>query len=188
MSTKIEISLLSLSSVTEYNIHQNITIDNNVLKYIYLFLSGYHYIGYLTRLSTLISLIIYPYIVQRSTVLKNIHRSLLNITSLICEGLSDGRTIELDMSRYAILLVDFKNNRNIDIEKLNKLAPLTSKGIYSEGRDNCFNKDVCDICLDNLTKKQLGRILPCYHVFHACCVDEWIIKSHSSCPVCKKNI
>ena len=33
----------------------------------------------------------------------------------------------------------------------------------------------CSICLDDFEEGQRQRVLPCGHVFHAPCVDEWLI-------------
>jgi len=50
----------------------------------------------------------------------------------------------------------------------------------------------CSICLDDFMPGQKQRILPCGHVFHSSCVDEWLISSltrhnRSECPLCKQD-
>ncbi|KGN54667.1 RING finger protein 141 [Cucumis sativus] len=46
---------------------------------------------------------------------------------------------------------------------------------------------VCVICLDEVGKKKNGRIgleMPCLHVFHGKCIENWFKNSHC-CPICR---
>jgi hypothetical protein len=47
----------------------------------------------------------------------------------------------------------------------------------------------CVICLTELDSetKDMLRVLPCNHAFHACCIDKWFGKS-TQCPICKASI
>lgn len=40
----------------------------------------------------------------------------------------------------------------------------------------------CAICTDEFVKNQLVRVLPCGHLFHQGCVDEWLVKRSRTCP------
>lgn len=40
----------------------------------------------------------------------------------------------------------------------------------------------CAICTDEFVKNQLVRILPCGHLFHQSCVDEWLVRRSRTCP------
>ena len=42
----------------------------------------------------------------------------------------------------------------------------------------------CAICLEELVEGELAKTLPCFHVFHAKCADQWLAIS-GVCPVCK---
>lgn len=41
----------------------------------------------------------------------------------------------------------------------------------------------CTVCLEEVTKGQRVRTLPCLHTFHADCVEEWL-KKKKLCPLC----
>lgn len=59
-----------------------------------------------------------------------------------------------------------------------------------EGADH---RGICAICLDELKKKKkikkkinggFDLQMPCLHVFHGDCIQEWLKKSHY-CPICR---
>lgn len=52
--------------------------------------------------------------------------------------------------------------------------------------DNCTSA-TCAICLEDYTKGEKLRILPCRHKFHAFCVDAWLTTWRTFCPVCKRD-
>lgn len=49
------------------------------------------------------------------------------------------------------------------------------------------NEDVCPICLIEFEDDEDVRNLPCKHIFHVACIDEWL-KRNTSCPMCKSNV
>lgn len=192
IKNKLNITFLSLSSIITYNISQQIESeyqDKGILGYFYIFISAHYYVGFFIRLVNLLAIIFYSYISSENDYIEKIYAISIVTLRLITRGLREGRTIEFDMSRMVFTL----SNRNIirttiTSEKLNELAPLTSKGINPDFRQNCYNHDKCSICLEEITIKHLGRILPCKHIFHALCVDEWILNSSPCCPVCKVRL
>ena len=48
--------------------------------------------------------------------------------------------------------------------------------------------NACSICLDEFARKDIVRHLPCSHVYHAKCIDSWLMTKHQTCPSCQRNI
>lgn len=44
----------------------------------------------------------------------------------------------------------------------------------------------CSVCLENFVEGELIRTVPCFHQFHAACVDPWL-RQRGTCPVCKSG-
>ncbi|XP_015581167.1 receptor homology region, transmembrane domain- and RING domain-containing protein 1 [Ricinus communis] len=45
--------------------------------------------------------------------------------------------------------------------------------------------ETCAICLEDYKEGETLKVLPCQHEFHASCVDSWLTKWGTFCPVCK---
>jgi E3 ubiquitin-protein ligase RNF38/44 len=58
-----------------------------------------------------------------------------------------------------------------------------------------FNLDIvhatdqttCVVCMCNFEGRNLIRVLPCSHEFHARCVDKWL-KGNRTCPICRATL
>ncbi|XP_042406829.1 receptor homology region, transmembrane domain- and RING domain-containing protein 1-like [Zingiber officinale] len=48
--------------------------------------------------------------------------------------------------------------------------------------------ETCAICLEDYRDGESLRVLPCQHDFHLVCVDSWLTKWGTFCPVCKHNM
>ena len=56
------------------------------------------------------------------------------------------------------------------------------------------DQQVCAICLENIPVGTTVRVLPCRHVFHEGCIENWLFGDHgrrnckSTCPICKFDL
>jgi len=46
----------------------------------------------------------------------------------------------------------------------------------------------CNICLDPVRNTRQNTELPCKHLFHSSCINDWISQGKNTCPVCRKCI
>jgi hypothetical protein len=44
----------------------------------------------------------------------------------------------------------------------------------------------CTICQEDFTKEDKARILPCEHIYHPDCIDDWLKEHSYKCPCCRK--
>lgn len=58
----------------------------------------------------------------------------------------------------------------------------------SDRISNKISSDTCAICLEDYKDGDTLRALPCLHEFHLVCVDSWLTKWGSFCPVCKHDL
>ncbi len=73
-------------------------------------------------------------------------------------------------------------------------TPTSTQGLSLAERKNLPKRDVpfsqptCPICLDDFEHDEtVVRELPCQHIFHPECVDEFLRSNSSLCPMCKKS-
>jgi len=53
--------------------------------------------------------------------------------------------------------------------------------------DSAESQKQCMICLSDFSEGEEVRKLPCGHVFHVGCIDEWLRRC-TDCPICKANV
>lgn len=51
-----------------------------------------------------------------------------------------------------------------------------------------YSAEECPICLCNFEDGERVRLLPCKHLFHAQCIDPWLIQVKRYCPSCRSDI
>eukprot|EP00835_Amoeboradix_gromovi_P000360 NODE_12_length_45166_cov_0.552511.p15 type:complete len:259 gc:universal NODE_12_length_45166_cov_0.552511:25197-24421(-) len=65
--------------------------------------------------------------------------------------------------------------------------PVIDKTTYALDHDEkSVEENLCPICLDALSMEVMSE-LPCHHYYHRECIQYWLTKKSSFCPVCKHD-
>ncbi|KAJ1929493.1 hypothetical protein IWQ60_001105 [Tieghemiomyces parasiticus] len=80
-------------------------------------------------------------------------------------------------------LADIAHARSLVLTSQN--ASRSAKSTPGKTTTGSTSQDGCVICLDTIDRGQKARQLPCKHLFHLDCIDEWLVEKMSVCPLCK---
>ena len=72
----------------------------------------------------------------------------------------------------------FKRRQAVHNMKSVQYDPANQELNYSEG----------PICLEEFTKGDSVKVLPCKHIFHENCAKDWIVDVRGVCPLCRRGI
>ncbi|KAK9034852.1 hypothetical protein V6N11_076908 [Hibiscus sabdariffa] len=68
----------------------------------------------------------------------------------------------------------------------NKIVEALPRVTFSSARlSHCHAGETCAICLEDYKDGEILKFLPCQHDFHSSCVESWLTKWGTFCPVCK---
>ncbi|CAN6485321.1 unnamed protein product [Victoria cruziana] len=73
----------------------------------------------------------------------------------------------------------------INSQLLRSLSTFTFNAASLNGK---CTSETCSICLEDYKAGETLRVLPCNHEFHANCIDSWLTKWRTFCPVCKRDM
>ncbi|XP_010898513.1 RING finger protein 44 isoform X2 [Esox lucius] len=104
-----------------------------------------------------------------------------------------GPAISLDLDVDDVEMENYEALLNL-AERLGEAKPrgLTKADIeqlpsYRFNLDNHQSEQtLCVVCFSDFECRQLLRVLPCNHEFHAKCVDKWL-KTNRTCPICRAD-
>ncbi|KAJ6413267.1 hypothetical protein OIU84_006126 [Salix udensis] len=79
------------------------------------------------------------------------------------------------------------NNRckSVDSKMVEALPCFT---FWNASSSQCHVGETCAICLEDYKDGEVLKVLPCHHEFHSTCVDSWLTKWGTFCPVCKLDM
>ncbi|PVV00916.1 hypothetical protein BB560_004684 [Smittium megazygosporum] len=46
----------------------------------------------------------------------------------------------------------------------------------------------CSFCMEKIKPTDSVRVIPCFHFFHATCLDPWLLQFGNHCPTCRFNL
>ncbi len=84
-----------------------------------------------------------------------------------------------------------------ELRSLTRVEPYRGGGGGGEGAgetedaeetEGAEEAEPCSICLQQYEPGEKVRHLPCQHVFHRDCVDEWLLGESRLCPMCKRSV
>lgn len=67
--------------------------------------------------------------------------------------------------------------------RIAKMPFMPHKIFTEESPGSAYDLRDCSICAENFSGSDRLRVLPCGHAFHASCIDPWLLKFASTCPV-----
>jgi hypothetical protein len=81
---------------------------------------------------------------------------------------------------------------SVDAETGAKMSPLvrhSSAPTAASAPASSLSQPTCPICLDDFeTNETQVRELPCRHIFHPDCIDTFLLRNSSLCPMCKQSV
>lgn len=86
------------------------------------------------------------------------------------------------------ILADVDISRQFPLAKLSIWRAL-HRGKQALGAESDVPDPIlCSICMEQLRDDEDVRPLPCEHIFHPECVDPWLTRYHTSCPLCRVSL
>ncbi|KAK8669758.1 hypothetical protein V6N13_107182 [Hibiscus sabdariffa] len=71
----------------------------------------------------------------------------------------------------------------------NKIVDALPRVTFSSAHlSHCHAGETCAICLEDYKDGEILKFLPCQHDFHSSCVESWLTKWGTFCPVCKLDM
>ncbi len=80
-----------------------------------------------------------------------------------------------------------QNQNMVDVAKVIKNIDEVPLAMY-KSHDNPSSNNQCLICYDPFVSTDIIRVLPCAHILHRCCIDDYFLNKSHCCPCCAKPV
>lgn len=78
-----------------------------------------------------------------------------------------------------------------DVDEKHRVCKASHTPTDNKKQEPFANADAqtsCSICLTEYEVGDQVRTLPCFHQYHASCIDPWLLQVTSLCPICKRDL
>lgn len=89
----------------------------------------------------------------------------------------------MQLTNFVDVVDNYTTNQGLPKECKAKLP----KALYKDAKTDDENSFMCTICQEEYSDNTQVLCLPCTHLFHEKCIDEWFNKS-TECPNCRSNV
>jgi len=96
---------------------------------------------------------------------------------------------------YLIPFIEYLRYRDNAVQYIhndNELSYLLTKkefqSLSHRKTKSSDNNNRCCICLCDYIRNQRLRVLPCQHFFHTRCIERWLTRINSDCPLCRSDV
>lgn len=98
---------------------------------------------------------------------------------------ADGETSRLPLHSVLQMVRQHESRQQTGAQE-DTIAALPTR-TYTADTSVSGDENRCQICMEDFEEGDELRTLPCFHLFHAKCVDQWL-KVSSVCPTCRHKV
>ncbi|XP_048845839.1 RING finger protein 11-like [Brienomyrus brachyistius] len=91
------------------------------------------------------------------------------------------------MTGQTLLASQLTEDEQVRIAKWIGLLQHLPRGVYNVSGDSSQRIRECVICMIDFTYGDPIRLLPCMHIYHVDCIDDWLTRSFT-CPSCMEPV
>lgn len=102
--------------------------------------------------------------------------------------LTDEEVASLPTIEYGSLGRGEASTQKSMLEKVGGDDEMLSESEESYSSTLRYDSTTCSICLEEYSTGEILTLLPCNHIFHTCCIGQWLTERHTLCPLCKAEV